>query len=88
MLPLYEDQGLAFFPVFSAFESERGGGLLYEEGVQSPVIVDAESELFRRLRVAGFVFPLNVVIDRDGTVVHVDNQFGIDPAVDAIQDAL
>ena len=54
----------------------------------SDVIADPESELFRQYRVAGAVFPLNVVIGRDGTVVHIDNAFGIDDAVAAIAAAI
>ena len=88
VLPDYQSQGLSFFPVYSAVESDRGGNLLDDFGVQSSVIVDPESELFREYRVAGFVFPLNVVIGRDGVVTHIDNEYGIDAAVAAIASAI
>ncbi|MBL4683799.1 MAG: hypothetical protein JKY37_04360 [Nannocystaceae bacterium] len=88
VVPEYAAQGLRFFPVYSAVESDRGANLLEDFGVTSDVIADPESELFRQYRVAGAVFPLNVVIGRDGTVVHIDNAFGIDDAVAAIAAAI
>lgn len=88
VLPNYGGQGLRFFPVYSAMESDRGGNLLEDFGVTSDVLADPEGELFRRYRVAGAVFPLNVVIGRDGTVVHVDNAFGIEESVAAIGSAI
>lgn len=40
-------------------------------GLSFPVLLDFESELFRRYRIPGQVFPLNAVIDRDGRVAYV-----------------
>jgi peroxiredoxin len=36
-----------------------------------PIVLDFESELFRRFRLPDHVFPLNAVIARDGTIAHV-----------------
>lgn len=88
VLPGLTPQGLQFYPVYCAVESDRGGNLLADFGVQSDVIADPESELFRQYRVAGAVFPLNVVIGRDGTVVHIDNAFGIEETVAALEAAI
>ena len=40
-------------------------------GLSFPVFLDFESELFRRYRIPGHVFPLNAVIDTDGRVAHI-----------------
>lgn len=85
---MLQPQGLRFFPIYSAVESDRGGNLLADFGVTSDVLADPESELFRQYRVAGSVFPLNVVIDRSGVVTHVDNAFGIEEAIAAVEAAL
>ena len=61
-------------PVLSAFPSAQGAFLVADQGVASPVVVDPEREVFRHLKVANAAFPLNLVIDREGRVAHVDNE--------------
>ncbi len=73
-VPVAEPQGLRFLPVLSDSPSDRGTFLLIDNDVSTATIIDPEGEMFRKLRVAGAVFPLNVIIDRDGIVKHVDNE--------------
>ena len=84
VLPEYTPQGLRFYAVYSAVESDRGANLASDYGVQSDILADPESELFRSYRVAGKVFPLNVIIGRDGVIAHIDNELGIDASVAAL----
>ena len=51
-------------------------------GLSYPMAFDLDDELFRRLRLPDHVYPLNVVIDREGKIVHTGKV--LDDAVAAV----
>jgi len=55
-------------------------------GLTFPIALDFDSELFRRYRLPGHVFPLNVVIDKEGKIAHIGDD--LDKAVAAARAAL
>lgn len=59
-----------------------------DAGLTIPVVLDMDSEAFRHYRVPNHVFPLHVVIDRDGKIVHVDDQPGLATVEEAIRAAM
>ena len=42
-----------------------------EYGLTFPIVLDLDSQLFRRLRLPGQVFPLNAVIDQEGNLAYL-----------------
>lgn len=85
---MYEGDGLVVVPVLVGLEPFSGMTLVDELGVTLPVALDLEGEIFRHYRVPSRVFPLNVVIDRSGALVHVDANLDISDAEAAIVAAL
>lgn len=56
-----------------------------------PILLDEQETYYRpyAMEVPGYApFPLQVVIDRDGTIVYLSKQYDVDAAVAAIQAAL
>ncbi len=88
LLPTYGPQGLDAVAVNVSRETGYAARVAREKELSFPVVLDIESEVFRLYRVPGSVFPLNVVIGRDGTIVHVDNESSIDAAAAAVAEAL
>lgn len=78
-MPLIESDVLSRFPptdlqvvaVHCFHDAQGAAGHVQRFGLTFPVALDFDSELFRRLRMIGHVFPLNVVIDRAGRVAYV-----------------
>ena len=63
--------------------------LAWKKGFEGAVVAsDFEGEVFRHYRLPSRVFPLNVVIDRNGALVHVDGNRDITEAEAAIVAAL
>ena len=85
---MYEADGLVVIPVFVGLDAGGGIGLVESFGVTLPVALDLEGEVFRYTRLPSMVFPLNVVIDQTGTVVHVDGNLDVTEAEAAIAAAL
>ncbi len=88
LLPLYEADGLVVVPVLVGLDAGSGIGLVEQLGVTLPVALDLEGEVFRHYRLPSMVFPLNVVIDRTGTLVHADGNLETTEAEAAIVSAL
>lgn len=88
LLPLYEADGLVVVPVLVGLDAASGMTLVQELGVTLPVALDLEGEIFRHYRLPSMVFPLNAVIDRTGTLIHVDGNLDISEAEAAIVAAL
>ncbi len=61
---------------------------LDEFGITFPLALDFDGEVFRRYRMPRLVFPINVVVGRDGKVVHFDTELPLDAAKQAIVAAL
>ena len=62
--------------------------LWLDEALTLPLAYDMDSEVFRHYRVPGAAFPLNVVIDRAGNIVHVDNDTDLVASEAAIANSL
>lgn len=88
LLPQYEADGLVVLPVLVGLDAGAGMALVEQLGVTLPVGLDLEGEVFRHYRLPSRVFPLNVVIDRTGALVHVDGNRDITEAEAAIVTAL
>ncbi|MCA9648761.1 MAG: hypothetical protein H6712_13600 [Myxococcales bacterium] len=69
---MYEADGLVILPVLVGRDPSNGVTLAESMDVTLPIAFDLEGELFRHTRLPARVFPLNVVIDRNGALVHVD----------------
>lgn len=64
-------------------------GKIVDEGdLTLPVTLDLDSMAFRHFRMPEKVFPLNVVVGRDGKILHVDAEEGLASASAAIADAM
>lgn len=88
LLPTYGAQGLDAVAVNTSRNTTFAAQVALDKGITFPIALDVESEVFRYYRVPGRVFPLNVVIDREGRIAHVDNGPGLDAAEAAIVSAL
>ena len=64
------------------------GNVVRDGGLTLPMTLDIDSAAFRSYRMPEKVFPLNVVVDRDGSITHVDAEAGLVAARAAIDDAM
>ena len=71
LLPTYAAQGLTAIAVNSGRRTAFATESLLQYDLSFPVALDMESEVFRDYRVPGHVFPLHIVVNRGGQVVHV-----------------
>lgn len=85
---MHEADGLVILPVLVGLDPGKGVSLAESMDVTLPIAFDLEGELFRYTRVPARVFPLNVVIDRNGVLVHVDNDLDTTKAEAAVIAAL
>ena len=88
LLPQYEAEGLTVVPVLVSPDPLAGMVLIEQFGVTLPIALDLEGEIFRHYRLPSRVFPLNAVIDRDGTLIHIDGNRDIAEAEAVIVAAL
>ena len=49
--------------------------MVVEQSLEFPMVYDFDMEMLRQLRLAGHLFPLEVVIDRDGRLAYVGSDF-------------
>jgi peroxiredoxin len=59
-----------------------------DAGLSIPVVLDIDSEAFRHYRVPNHVFPLHIVIGRDGKIAHVNDQAGLELVEAAVRAAM
>ena len=65
------------------FEGQSAAAHVQWFGLTFAIALDFDSEVFRRLRQPGIVFPLNFVVDRDGTLAYVGES--LTDAVDVVR---
>ena len=59
-----------------------------EDDISYPLLVDVDSETQAAFGSPVAIYPRNVVLGRDGRIVHADNDLNLDRATAAIQAAL
>jgi peroxiredoxin len=59
-----------------------------DAGLTIPVVLDMDSEAFRHYRVPNHVFPLHIVIGRDGRIAHINGEEGLELVEDAVRAAM
>ncbi|MEM6991918.1 MAG: hypothetical protein AAF721_15525 [Myxococcota bacterium] len=82
IIPLYSADEFAAVAIHSFREGTVPASHVQVFGLGFPVALDYESEQFRRFRLPGHVFPLNVVFNPAGEVVHLGTD--LDEAAAAI----
>lgn len=82
----FAGQPFEIVAINSHHEASGAGVDVQRHGLRFPMAFDFDSELFRRYRLPDHVFPLNVVIDREGKVVLATAS--LDEAVEAVARAL
>jgi len=88
LLPAYGDQGLRALAIYAGEQTTFGQVVARDASLSLPMLFDLDWQVFDRYRIQGAVFPLSVVVGRDGTVVHIDGDETLDSAAAAIAGAL
>jgi len=88
-IPAYQDQGFSAAAVYAG-ESPAFGQLLVRHYDIDDLAMpwDLEWEVFDKYRIPGTVFPLRVLVGRDGTVLFKATGEELDATQTAIEDAL
>ena len=88
LLTAYGDRGLRALAIYVGEQTALGQVVVRDASLGFPMLFDLDWQVFDRYRIQGAVFPLSVVVGRDGTVVHMDGDETLDAAEAAISDAL
>lgn len=88
LLPRLGPAGLTAVAIYSGEQTAFGQVVARDAALGLPMLFDLDWQVFERYRIPGGVFPLSVVIDREGNVVHLDRDADLTAAEAAITDAL
>jgi peroxiredoxin len=77
LLPDYDPADLAVIGINISHRTAYADTLRTDANLTLPIALDLQSEVFRHLRAPHKVFPLHVVIDRTGTIAHLDTNPGL-----------
>ena len=88
LLPAYGPSGLRALAIYSGEQTAFGQVVARDSALGFPMLFDLDWQVFDRYRIPGGVFPLSIVVGRDGRVVHLDGDETLDAAEAAIADAL
>jgi peroxiredoxin len=88
LVPSYAASEFLAVGVNTTHRTAFAGEVARDSGASFPMTLDLDSEAFRTLRMPEKVFPLNIVLDREGVVRHVDTEQGLEEATAAIQAAM
>ncbi len=88
LLPTYGPAGLRALSIYSGEQTTFGQVVARDAALGFPMLFDLDWQVFERYRIPGGVFPLSIVVGRDGTVVHLDGAQDLAAAEAAIADAL
>ena len=86
VIPQFPEDEFAAIAIHSFREGTLPAFHVQAFGLQFPIALDYDSEQFRRFRLPEHVFPLNVVFDPTGRIVHVGTE--LDEAVAAVAEQL
>ena len=81
----YDEDEFIAVGVNTAHRTAYAASLAADTGLSLPMALDLDSEAFRHYRIPSRVFPLHVVIDKDGTIVDVSNEEGLKAVQAAIE---
>ena len=88
-IPVYEVDGFSAASIYAGESPSFGETIVRHNGIQKLAMPwDIEFEVVAKYRIPGVVFPLRVVIGRDGTVVFKETGEVLDGTEQAIQDNL
>lgn len=85
--PDYDPADVVMVGINTGHRTAYAADLAAEADLGMPFALDLDSEVFRRLRIPGKVFPLHVLVDREGQIAWVSNEKGIEPVRAAIEAA-
>jgi hypothetical protein len=88
LLPAHGPAGLRALSIYSGEQTAFGQVVARDAALGFPMLFDLDWQVFDRYRIPGGVFPLSVVVGRDGTVVHMDADEDLGAAEAAIVEAL
>lgn len=77
MVPNYSTDDLVIVGVNKGHRTAYADTIAAESSLSFPVVLDIDSQAFRRYRVPNKVFPLHIVIDTDGTIALADTEPGL-----------
>ena len=77
ILPRYADQNLLTLAVASERSAKTAVNLGIDIGLKMPILLDFDRELFGAFRSPRRSFPLHVLLDRDGRIIHTDHGSGL-----------
>lgn len=88
LLPTHGPAGLRALSIYSGEQTTFGQVVARDSVLGFPMLFDLDWQVFDGYRIPGGVFPLSIVVGRDGTVVHLDGDETLDAAEAAIVEAL
>jgi hypothetical protein len=83
VIPQFSPDDFAAIAIHNYPEATGPGVHVQAFGLPFQIGLDYESEQLRRYRLPNHVFPLNVVFDADGEIIHVGTE--LDDAVAAVE---
>ena len=88
LLPAYSEDDFIAVGVNTTHRTSYADELAAMTGISMPVVLDVDSETFRYYRIPQKVFPLHIVLGRDGKIAHINNEKGIEAVTVAIDAAM
>ena len=88
LMPGYSAADFVAVGVNTTHRTAFAGTVVDEAELSLPMALDLDSAAFRHYRMPEKVFPLNVVVGRDGKILHVDTEEGLASTETAIDAAM
>ena len=88
LVPSFDGEDFVAVGVNTTHRTAYADKVATDAGLTIPVVLDMDSEAFRHYRVPNHVFPLHIVIGRDGKIVHINGEEGLDLVEDAVRAAM
>jgi peroxiredoxin len=88
LVPAYAAEDFVAVGVNTSHRTAYADKVATDAGLTIPVALDVDSEAFRHYRIPDHVFPLHIVIGRDGRITHVSGEEGLDLVTEAVKAAM